>query len=82
LTNVPTESLAVARGTQPGTLRIMVPQNHELAVAFSGKGSTSDRELKRLCAAALAVLEAVHERRIKPDDIPIVSLRRALKKAL
>jgi hypothetical protein len=82
LTNVPTESLAVARGSQPGTLRIMVPQNHELAVAFNGKGSASDRELKRLCAAALAVLESVHERRIKPDDIPIVSLRRALKKAL
>ena len=70
LTNVPTETLAVARGSQPGTVRIMVPQNHELAVAFNGKGSPSDRELKRLCAAALAVLESVHERRMKPDDIP------------
>ena len=47
----------MARGSQPGTLRIMVPQNHELAVAFNGKGSPSERELKRLCAAALAVLE-------------------------
>lgn len=83
LTNVPTETLAVARGSQPGTVRIMVPQNHELAAAFSnGKGTPSERDLKRLCAAALAVLESVHERRIKPDDIPIVSLRRALKKAL
>ncbi len=82
LTNVPTETLAVVRGSQPGTLRIMVPQNHELAVAFNSRGTASDRDLKRLCAAALAVLESVHERRIKPDDIPIVSLRRALKKAL
>lgn len=82
LSNAPTESLAVVRGSQAGTVRIMIPQNHELAVAFNGKGSASDRELKRLCAAALAVLESVHERRLKPDDIPIVSLRRALKRAL
>ncbi len=82
LTNVPTETLTVVRGSQPGTLRIMVPQHHELAVAFNGKGSASDRELRRLCAAALAVLESVHERRLKPDDIPILSLRRALKRAL
>jgi hypothetical protein len=82
LTNVPTQTLAVVRGSQPGTLRILVPQNHELAGAFNGKGATSDRDLKRLCAAALAVLESVHERLIKPDDIPIVSLRRALLGAL
>lgn len=82
LSNAPTESLTVVRGSQPGTVRIMVPQSHELAVAFNGSGSTSDRDLRRLCAAALAVLESVHERRLKPDDIPIVSLLRALKRAL
>lgn len=83
LSNAPTQSLAVVRGSQPGRVRIMVPQNHELAVLFDGRGSTPpERDFKRLFLAALTVLEAVHERRMKPDNIPIASLRRALRRAL
>jgi hypothetical protein len=83
LSNAPTQSLTVVRGSQPGKVRIMIPQNHELALLFDGRGSTKgEREFRQLCVAALTVLEAVHERRIKPDNIPITSLRRALQRAL
>jgi len=83
LSNAPTQSLTVVRGSQPGKVRIMVPQNHELAVLFDGRGSpSSGHDFKRLCLAALTVLEAVHEKRMKPDSIPVASLRRALRQAL
>ncbi len=82
ISNAPTQSLAVV-ASKAGGVRIMIPQNHELAVLFDGHGSGApERDFKRLFVAALTVLEAVHERRIKPDAIPMTSFKRALQRAL
>jgi hypothetical protein len=81
LSNVPTPYLSVSPGSQAGTVSIVVPQGHELAQMFSSRGSLEEgRDPKRLCAVALAVLEAVFEGRMRPEDIPLSSLRRAFNR--
>jgi anti-sigma regulatory factor (Ser/Thr protein kinase) len=79
LSNAPNHSLTVSNGARPGQLRIVVPQGHEAAAIFDfGRGDGAD--LQRLAVALLGVLEAVYERRLRPDAIPIESLRRALRR--
>lgn len=82
LSNAPTQSLTIAPVGVNGRIKMMVPQAHELASAFDAGGKASERDLRRLCVAAVAVLEAVHEKRLAVATIPMVSLRRALQRVL
>lgn len=82
LSNAPTRSLTVIPAGTNGRVKIMIPQAHDLATVFEGGGRASERELRRFCVAAIAVIEAVHEKRLKAETIPITSLRRALQRAL
>ena len=80
-TNAPTHSLSVVDGARPGQIRILVPQGHELSAVFSLNGDDSG-DLLKLCLAALSVLEAVFEKRMSRDKIPLESLKRALRRHL
>jgi hypothetical protein len=44
--------------------------------------SGEDGELRKLCLAALAVVEALFEKRIKVERIPMAALRRAFHRYL
>jgi len=77
--NAPTHRLSIVDGTKPGQLKVLVPQGHEFAALFDLNG---EDDLKKLCLTALSILEAVHDRRLSPDRIPLDSLRRALRKHL
>jgi Histidine kinase-, DNA gyrase B-, and HSP90-like ATPase len=79
LSNAPNHSLTVSNGAKPGHIRIVVPQSHEVAAIFDIE-SSEDGEVRRLAAALMGVLEAVYERRLRPDAIPIEALRRALRR--
>ncbi len=79
LSNAPNHTLTVASGARPGEVRIVVPQAHEAAAIFD-PGRGDDEHLRRLAVALLGVLEAVYERRLRPDAIPIDALRRALRR--
>jgi len=79
--NAPGERLVVTEGSKAGQLRILVPRNHDLSAIFSNRGG-NEGELRKLCAAALSVLEAVFERRMTVDRIPIAALKKALRRYL
>jgi Histidine kinase-, DNA gyrase B-, and HSP90-like ATPase len=76
--NTPSQTLTIISGTTPGHVRVLVPRNHEFAEIFTF--TNGEDGLRKLCLAALSVLEAVHERRIPPDRIPIAALKKALRR--
>jgi len=80
LSNAPRHSLTVSEGRTAEQLRIIVPQSHEFASIF--KGEVNGNDLLRLCVAALSILEAVYEKRMPPNQIPIESMRRLLRRYL
>ncbi len=79
LSNAPSHALTVAAGPGNGQVKIVIPHKHEAATLFAPI-DRDNSELRRFCIAALSVLEAVYERRLKPDQIPIESLRRSLNR--
>jgi hypothetical protein len=79
--NAPSHSLSVVPGGKAGQIRIIVPQSHEFAGIFDA-GNGQDADVRKLCLTALSVLEAVFERRMRADAIPIEALRRVAKKLL
>jgi hypothetical protein len=79
-TNTPSQNLTIISGTKPGHVKVLVPHNHDFAAIFDT--SNADSDLRKLCLAALSVLEAVYERRIPPDRIPIAALKKALRRYL
>lgn len=81
LSNAPGHTLTVASGTTAGQLRIVVPHRHEAAAELFRISQNGKGDLRRLARAILSVLEAVYERRLRPDDIPLEPLRRALRRA-
>jgi hypothetical protein len=79
--NAPGQALTVSETSKTGQLRVLVPRNHELAAMFRPR-SGEDGDLRKLCLAALAVVEAVFEKRMKVDRIPMAALRRAFYRYL
>ena len=69
----------MSNGSRPGDVRVVVPQAHEAAAIFDLERG-DDGDLRRLAVALLSVLEAVYERRLRADAIPIEALRRALRR--
>lgn len=80
LSNAPGHTLTVAQGTTAGQLRIVVPHRHEAAPELFNSNQNGKGELRRLARAILSVLEAVYERRLRPENIPLEPLKRALKR--
>jgi hypothetical protein len=81
LSNAPGHTLTVSPGTTAGQLRIVVPHRHEAAAELFPAHQNGKGDLRRLAQAILSVLEAVYERRLRPEDIPLEPLRRALRRA-
>jgi len=79
--NAPGLRLTIAEGSR-GQIKVLVPRNHELASAMFSAGKGDSSELRRLCVAAISVLEAVYERRMQIDRIPIAALKKALLRQL
>lgn len=79
LSNAPGHSLTVSHGPGPGQVKVIVPHSHAAAELFRAPAGPTD-EIERLALALLSVLEAVYERRLKTDAIPLEPLRRALQK--
>lgn len=79
LSNAPNHSLTISQGPNPGQVKVIVPHSHVAAALFS-ESSDGNSDLRRLALAMLSVLEAVYERRIKPESIPLEPLRRALQR--
>lgn len=80
LSNAPGHTLTVSQGATAGHLRIVVPHRHEAAAELFSANRNGRGDLRRIARAILSVLEAVYERRLRPDDIPLEPLRRALKR--
>lgn len=79
--NAPGHSLTIVDGPRPGQLKILIPRDHDLSAIFDARANDGN-DLRKLCLAALSVLEAVYERRMPVDRIPIASLKRALHRHL
>jgi len=81
MSNANATGLIVAKGDRPGRIKVVIPHRHELSVIFSkGNGNASD--LRRFCTGLIGLLEAVHEGKMKPDAIPLDSLKKTLKRYL
>lgn len=78
--NTSSTSLAVAKGARPGQLKIIVPQSHICSDAFSSSGR--DAELKQTCLMLLGVIEGIVLDQVDPDEIPLDSLKRQVRKIL
>ncbi|MDP9191025.1 MAG: ATP-binding protein [Acidobacteriota bacterium] len=79
--NAPGLRLTIAAGSK-GQIKVLVPRNHELASAIFSARTGDSSELRKLCVAAISVLEAVYERRMQVDRIPIAALKKALLRQL
>ncbi len=80
LSNAPGHTLTVSPGATAGQMRIVVPHRHEAAIELFRARQNGKGDLRRLTQAILSVLEAVYERRLRPEDIPLEPLRRALRR--
>lgn len=79
--NAPGLRFAVAEGSK-GQIKILVPRNHDLSSAIFNARNGDNAELRKLCVAAISVLEAVYERRMQIDRIPMAALKKALQRQL
>lgn len=79
LSNAPGHSLTVSQGPGPGQVKVIVPHSHVAAELFRDSAD-GNGDFHRLALAMLSVLEAVYERRLKPESIPLEPLRRALQR--
>src|ERR1051325_4051184 len=79
--NAPSQRLTITDAGRNGQLKVLVPKNHDLAGIFEAR-SAADGDLRKVCLAALSVLEAVYERRMPVDQIPIAALKKALRRYL
>jgi hypothetical protein len=77
----PSSGLVIVKGDKTNPLRVLVPSRHEAAAIFAS-GDGDKAELRRLCLAVIGILDAIHEGKMKPSDIPIDNLRKSLRKFL
>jgi hypothetical protein len=79
LSNAPGHSLTVSYGPASGQVKVIVPHGHVSAALFA-PSLNGNGDYHRLALAMLSVLEAVYERRLKPENVPLEPLRRALQR--
>lgn len=77
--NTPAKGLVISENRKTGQIEILVPQSHDLSSIFTLKGS-SEGELRKLCLALLTVLEAVSNKKVRANRIPVDTLRRIYKR--
>lgn len=78
--NAPGQRLTISEGAK-GQIKVLVPRNHELSAIFAARNGDNS-EVRKLCIAAISVLEAVYERRMPVERIPIAALKKALLRQL
>jgi hypothetical protein len=81
LSNAPNESLTVAKGGKGGQVKIIVPVGHKYSNVFDnslGQGT----ELKKVAMTMYFLLESIYEEKLFPEQIPLDSISRSLKKLL
>lgn len=78
--NAPAPNIMVTKGAKPSLIRIVVPQDHPCFRAFSASGRNADFE--QLFYTLLGTLEGLILDQIDPEDVPLDSLKRQLKKVL
>jgi hypothetical protein len=77
--STPSKGLTITDNRKTGQIEITVPQNHDLSSIFALKGS-NEGELKKLCLAMLTMLEAVHDKKVKANRIPVAVLKKIYKR--
>lgn len=73
--------LIVATNKKTGQIEILVPRSHDLSQIFT-LGDGGGAEIKKLCLAMLSILEAVYEKKIRIERIPIAALKKIYKRNL
>lgn len=79
--NTPTKGLVISENRKTGQTEILVPQSHDLSSLFSIRAG-SEGDLRKLCLAMLALLEAVSTKKVKPSKIPVAVLKKVYKRIL
>lgn len=79
--NTSKKGLLISENKKTGQIEILVPHNHELASVFSLKPN-NEGELRKLCLAMLTLLEAVSNKKVKPNKIPVELLKKIYKRIL
>ena len=65
----------IVENRKTGEIVLSVPQGHELSAVFQSRAG--DREsLRKICLSTLALLEAVHDKKLAPSRIPIKELKK------
>lgn len=71
--------LVITENRKTGQIEILVPQSHDLSSIFA-LGEGGSRELQKLCLAMLTILEAVSNKKVKPNRIPMDALKRIYRR--
>lgn len=73
------ENLVIKENKKTRQIEIIVPQGHDCSSIFSIKAGGSG-DLKKLCVAMLAILEAVQTKKVNPSKIPIDALKKLYRR--
>lgn len=73
------KSLVVNESKKTGQIEILVPMGHDLASIFTLKNGGA-AELQKLCLAMLSILEAVSDKKVKPNSIPMAALKKIYRR--
>jgi hypothetical protein len=73
--------IVIDENKKTGQIKINIPSDSEFSGIFSTKNG-KEEELRKLCLATLSILEAVHKKKIDPDNIPIKALRKMYQEYL
>ena len=71
--------LVINDNRKTGQIEILVPQSHDLSSIFTLKGD-GEGELRKLCLAMLTILEAVSDKKIKLNHIPMETLKKIYRR--
>lgn len=77
--NTPAKGLVINENKKTGQIEILVPQSHDLSTIFKLKGD-SEGELRKLCLAMLTILEAVSNKKVKLNRIPMETLKKIYRR--
>ena len=73
------KGLVINENKKTGQIEILVPQSHDLSSIFTLKGG-SEGELRKLCLAMLTILEAVSNKKVKWNRIPVEILKKIYRR--
>jgi hypothetical protein len=80
MSNAPGSKVTVSDAGSGG-MRLVVPYDHEAARLFDKKQGRQP-DFRNLCLILFGLVEAIAEKRLKPSDIQMNTLRKALQKLL